>query len=309
MPYLITAQGRQMIAKEQLPADFPSAQLVEPQQVIFKAADGWDIHGQLFVPRQHPAKGPAVVFIHGGSIRQMILGFHYMNYYHNAYAENQYLASLGYVVLSINYRTGVMYGRAFREPANGGWRGAAEYQDLYAAGKYLQTLAYVDAQKIGLWGGSYGGFMTAMGLARNSDLFKAGVDLHGVHDWSVFLAHWGELTGARAAGTPPDYEQAVKLAFESSPNSSVDKWRSPVLLIQGDDDRNVPFSQTVDLAERLRDRKIPFEEIAFPDEIHDFLRWSSWMHAYAAAADFFDRTLVKGQQIGVGVVDQKFEEH
>ena len=309
MPYLITSQGRQMLAKDQLPADFPSAQLVEPQQVIYKSADGWNIHGQLFVPRQHAAKAPALVFIHGGSIRQMILGFHYMNYYHNAYAENQYLASLGYVVLSINYRTGTMYGRAFREPANGGWRGGAEYQDLYAAGRYLQSLSYVDSQKIGLWGGSYGGYMTAMGLARNSDLFKAGVDLHGVHDWSVFLAHWGELTGARSAGTPPDYEQAVKLAFESSPNASVDKWRSPVLLIQGDDDRNVPFSQTVDLAEQLRDRKVPFEEIVFPDEIHDFLRWSSWMHAYAAAADFFDRTLVKDEQIGVGVIDQKFEEH
>lgn len=309
MPYVVNAQGREMIAKQALPADFPSAQLVEPQQVVFKAADGLEIHGQLFVPKEHAAKAPALVFIHGGSIRQMILGFHYMNYYHNAYAENQYLASLGYVVLSINYRTGIMYGRAFRQPKDGGWKGGAEYQDLYAAGKYLQSLSYVDPGKIGLWGGSYGGYMTAMGLARNSDLFKAGVDMHGVHDWSVFLAHWGDLTGARSAGEPPDIQEAIKLAYSSSPNADVDKWRSPVLLIQGDDDRNVPFSQTVDLAERLRDRHVPFEEIVFPDEIHDFLRWASWMRAYAATADFFDRTLVKGEKIGEGIIDQKFEEH
>ncbi|MFZ0564296.1 MAG: DPP IV N-terminal domain-containing protein, partial [Terriglobales bacterium] len=127
MPYVVTSQGREMIAKAALPADFPSAQLVTPKQVIFKAADGWEIHGQLFEPKQ-AGKRPALIFIHGGSIRQMMLGFHYMDYYHNAYAMNQYLASRGYVVLSVNYRTGIMYGRHFREVKDGGPRGGAEYK-------------------------------------------------------------------------------------------------------------------------------------------------------------------------------------
>ncbi len=157
--------------------------------MIFKAEDGWQIHGQLFEPKTEgraprPPNRPALIFIHGGSIRQMMLGFHYMDYYHNAYAMNQYLASRGYVVLSVNYRTGIMYGRHFREPHDGGPRGGAEYKDIVAAGRYLQTLPNVDPKKIGLWGGSYGGYLTAMGLARNSDLFAAGVDSHGVHDWS-----------------------------------------------------------------------------------------------------------------------------
>ena len=298
MPYEVTSQGREMIAQQALPSDFPSAALVTPRQVIFQSDDGLTLHGQLFLPRNASGKIPGLVFMHGGPIRQMMLGFHYMDYYHNAYAENQYLASRGYAVLSVNYRLGVMYGRAFREAPNTVWRGAAEYKDVVAAGRYLQTLPEVDADKIGLWGGSYGGFLTAMGLARNSDLFKAGVDFHGVHDWSVFLTerpYFGNL-----ALRPPDTDAAIKLAWESSPDAYVSTWRSPVLLIHGDDDRNVPFSQTVDLVQRLRAQHVPFEQLIIPDEIHGFLRWRDWMRAYSATADFFDRTLKRGEKIGTG---------
>jgi dipeptidyl aminopeptidase/acylaminoacyl peptidase len=302
MPYEVTAKGRGMIAAQALPSDFPSSSLVTPKQVIFQS-DGLTLHGQLFLPRNAKGKIPALVFMHGGPIRQMMLGFHYMDYYHNAYAENQYLASRGYAVLSVNYRLGVMYGRGFREAPNSSWRGAAEYKDVVAAGRYLQSLPEVDGEKIGLWGGSYGGFLTAMGLARNSDLFKAGVDFHGVHDWSVFLTerpYFGNL-----ALRPPDAEAAVKLAWESSPNSYVSTWKSPVLLIHGDDDRNVPFSQTVDLVQRLRAQHVPFEQMILPDEIHGFLMWRDWVRAYTATAAFFDRTLNRGEKIGSGDWDSR----
>jgi dipeptidyl aminopeptidase/acylaminoacyl peptidase len=286
MPYRVTGQGRQMMAPEALPADFPSNQLVVPKQVVFKSEDGLEIHGQLFVPPGRSTPGPALIFTHGGPIRQMMLGFHYMFYYHNAYAMNQYLASQGYVVLSVNYRLGIMYGRAFREAPNSSWRGAAEYKDVLAGAKYLQSLPIVDAKRIGLWGGSYGGYLTALGLARNSDIFSSGVDFHGVHDWSVFLPH-------EAASSAPDAKDAQKLAFESSPNASISTWKSPVLLIHGDDDRNVPFEQTVDLAQRLRANHVQYEELVFPDDIHDFLLWRDWIRAYGATADFFGRTLKK----------------
>jgi dipeptidyl aminopeptidase/acylaminoacyl peptidase len=200
---------------------------------------------------------------------------------------NQYLASQGFVVLSVNYRLGIMYGREFREPPNTVWRGAAEYQDLVAGARFLRGLPEVDGRRIGLWGGSYGGFLTALGLARNSDLFAAGVDLHGVHDWSAFLPQWTEGSPSAA----PDAKEAVKLAFESSPDAAVGSWKSPVLLIHGDDDRNVPFSQTRDLVHRLREHGVPFEELVFPDEIHGFLLWKSWVRAYEASADFFARRL------------------
>ena len=283
MPYAVTGARREMIANSAMPADFPSAQLVAPRQVMFSSEDGWEIHGQLFEPA--PGQGgrrPAVVFIHGGSIRQMMPGFHYLDYYHNAYGMNQYLASRGYVVLSVNYRTGIMYGRHFREVPDGGPRGAAEYKDIVAAGRYLQSLPEVDPRRIGAWGGSYGGYLTAMALAHDSELFAAGVDLHGVHDWAVFDDFPKDA---------PDREAALKLAFQSSPNAAIATWRSPVLLIHGDDDRNVEFAQTVDLLQRLRAREVHVEEVIFPDEIHDFLLWSNWVKAYRAAAEFFDRQL------------------
>lgn len=287
MPYHITEKSREMIAASALPKDFPSAQLVEPQQVVFRSEDGLEIHGQLFEPRNHAQSTPALIFVHGGPPRQMMLGFHYMYYYHNAYAENQYLASLGYVVLSVNYRLGAMYGRAFREPANAGWRGSSEYKDVVAGARYLQGLPYVDHKRIGIWGGSYGGLLAALALARNSDIFAAGVDFHGVHDWSVLL-------GSRVGEDAPDYKEALKLAFDSSPVASVAGWKSPVLLIHGDDDRNVPFGQTVDLAQRLRRQNVEFEQLIFPDEIHDLLLWKSWVSGYNAGAEFFNKKLGAG---------------
>jgi dipeptidyl aminopeptidase/acylaminoacyl peptidase len=285
LPYITSSEvkGPRPIAPQALASDFPSSQLTEPEQVIFKAADGTEIHGQLFKPKGAAGKSPAVVFMHGGPIRQMLPGWHYSYYYHNAYAMNQYLASRGYAVLSVNYRAGIGYGRAFREAKHRGARGASEYQDIVAAGKFLRNRNDIDGKRIGLWGGSYGGFLTAMGLARDSDLFAAGVDLHGVHDWSARVGG----RGAAGAGSP----DLNKLARESSPIASVDKWKSPVLLIHGDDDRNVAFSQTVDLVRKLREHRVEFEELIFPDEVHDFLRHQDWLRAYHAAVDFFDRHL------------------
>jgi dipeptidyl aminopeptidase/acylaminoacyl peptidase len=288
MPYRITRDGREMIAASELPSDYPSAQFVVPKQVIFKSLDGLEIHGQLFVPRGGGGHKPALIFTHGGPPRQMMLGFHPMDAYNFMYAANEYLASRGYVVLSVNYRLSIQYGRAFSEPANAGPMGASEYQDVVAGAKYLQSLLYVDPQKIGLWGGSYGGYLTAMGLARNSDIFKAGVDYAGVHDWTAFF-------GGRGAGGASD--EMRKTAYESSPVASIDKWTSPVLLIQADDDRNVPFAQTVNLVHLLREHHIPYEQMVYPDEVHDSLLWRTWVNVFEATGDFFDRTLVKGETI------------
>ncbi|MBV8205673.1 MAG: prolyl oligopeptidase family serine peptidase, partial [Acidobacteria bacterium] len=136
-----------------------------------------------------------------------------------------------------------------------------------------------------------GGFLTAMGLAHDSDIFKAGVDLHGVHDWSVRQNRIGSGAGA------PDEKEATELAFRSSPDSAIATWRSPVLIIQGDDDRNVQFNQSVDLVQRLRAQHVPFEQMVFPDEIHGFLLWHNWMHAYDAGERFFQRILVNGEKL------------
>jgi len=172
----------------------------------------------------------------------------------------------------------------FREAVDYGATGASEYQDVAGAGLYLRSRADVEPKRIGLWGGSYGGYLTALGLARASHLFAAGVDLHGVHEWVR------DIQDTRP-GSAQMKEEFQRRAWESSPLASVDTWRSPVLLIHGDDDRNVAFNQTVQLVDELRKRKIEFEELIFPDEVHDFLLQKNWLRAYRAAAGFLDRRL------------------
>lgn len=283
----VLAGGDRRALGPDLPASFPVDRMVTPRQVVFRAADGMPIHGQLFLPPDHREgeRHPGLLFFHGGSRRQMLLGFHHRGYYHNAYAFNQLMANRGYVVLSVNYRSGIGYGMEFREALDYGAQGASEFNDVLGAGLYLQSRDDVDGDRIGLWGGSYGGYLTALGLSRASDLFRAGVDLHGVHDWNVVIRNF-----------VPDYDAGARedfsrIAFQSSPMASVDGWRSPVLIIHGDDDRNVPFSESVDLAEALARRGVEFEQLVFPDEVHGFLLHRNWVAAYESALDFLDRKL------------------
>ncbi|MBZ5497213.1 MAG: prolyl oligopeptidase family serine peptidase [Acidobacteriia bacterium] len=268
--------GKPNIISRKLPADFPYDAQVVPEQVVLTAEDGLKFHNQIFVPKdiKPGERRPAIIFTHGGPSRQMLLGYHYLYFYHMAYAMNQYFANQGYVVMSVNYRSGIGYGREFRSAPNSGQRGSAEYQDLVAAGRYLQSRPDVDAQRIGLYGLSYGGLMTAMGLSRNSDMFAAGVDIAGVHLW----------------GNSLDPEN---LAFKASSIATIDKWTSPVLLVQGDDDRNVQFSQTVGLVQLLRAKNVHYELIVFPDEVHDFLVFQRWLKTFNAADDFLNRFLRK----------------
>ncbi len=295
-PAIIKKSGeerRRLIAPEVIPETFPLKDLIEPEQVVIKAPDGLKIHCQLFLPKNAKSgdKRPAVIFMHGGPIRQMMLGWHMRGYYHNAYAMNQYLANKGYVVLSVNYRAGIGYGYEFRTAPNQGPRGALEYQDIVAAGRYLQNRPEVNPNIVGLWGGSYGGLLTAMGLARDSELFAAGVDLHGVHDWSM------RARRRNGGGWDIQAEDLMSVAYQSSPVADVDFWTSPVLFVHGDDDRNVDFIQTTDLVLRLRKlNKAHVELLIIPDEVHGFLRHYNWLRVYEASEDFFDRFLRSGKQ-------------
>jgi dipeptidyl aminopeptidase/acylaminoacyl peptidase len=282
------------IAADHLPADFPSGSLVTPEPVVIKSSDGVDVHCQLF-KTSGEGRRPALVYVHGGPPRQMLLGWHYMYYYANDYAGNQLLASHGFIVLSVNYRLGIGYGLAFHDPDRAGIRGASEYLDVLAAGKYLQSRSDVDPRRIGIWGGSYGGYLTALALGRNSDVFAAGVDIHGVHNWNRQGRAAPDLASALAGDgiTEADLREAARVGYESSPISAVETWKSPVLLIHADDDRNVEFHQTVDLKQRLAARGIPIDELVIPDDIHDFLLWRTWKTVITATGDYFDRVFLK----------------
>ncbi len=253
---------------------FPMAAHVKPELVLTKAPDGFEIKNQLFLPAniKPGEKRPAIVFVHGGPARQMLLGYHYMQFYHWAYGINQWLADQGYIVLSVNYRSGIGYGRSFRTAANTGGRGNAEYQDVAIAGKYLQSRPDVDPNRIGIWGLSYGGLLTGQALARNSDIFKAGVDLAGVHLWGSSL--------------DPD-----AVSFKSSVIGAIDGWKSPVLLVHGDDDRNVAFQQTTGLVQLLRQRDVYYELIVFPDDTHESMLHTRWLYTLDRMEQFFRKFL------------------
>jgi dipeptidyl aminopeptidase/acylaminoacyl peptidase len=280
------------LAPQTIPADFPGDELVVPQPVVYSATDGMKIHADLFLPPGESGcvRHPAVVFVHGGSQRQMLLGWHSMGYYSYAYALNEYLASRGYVVLTINYRSGIGYGLDFREALQYGATGASEFRDVEGAAEYLRSRCDVEPKHIGIWGGSWGGFLTALALARRSDLFSAGVDISGVHDWNI-----DHPENFQISDTAADVNARWRLAWESSPLASVKSWRSPVLLIQGDDDDEVPFLQTVQLAAALRQQSVHVQVLVFPDEVHDFLLFRDWLAAYTAAADFLDIQLAAGK--------------
>ncbi|MET0244047.1 MAG: prolyl oligopeptidase family serine peptidase [Flavitalea sp.] len=282
----LTSKKQKLIGEKLIPADFPVASMIIPKTVQFKASDGLTVYGQLFEPAVKSAgeKKPAILFIHGGPSRQMLVGWHYGDYYSNTYAINQYLASQGFVVLSLNYRLGIGYGYEFQHPLLGGYFGASEYLDVKAAGEWLVNQPGVDASKIGVYGGSYGGFLTALALGRDSKLFAAGVDIHGVHNHLNFSP---SLAGEQA----PDAVLARKMVWESSPVSWVDGMTSPILFIHGDDDGNVEFDESIDLIRRFQQKNKPFESLVIPDETHHWMRYQNIVTVDKAIAEFLIRKL------------------
>jgi dipeptidyl aminopeptidase/acylaminoacyl peptidase len=283
-PVVLSAGARWQPLAAEGSASFPSSKLVNPEAVTFTAKDGQLVHAQLFLPRESGAAKPhpAIMFFHGGPRRQMLLGFNPMGAYNWMYALNQHFVAEGFIVISVNYRGGIGYGLDYREAQNFGPDGASELNDLLGTVTYLQGRKDVDARRVGIWGGSYGGFMTALGLARASRDIAAGVDYAGVYNWDTFLA---------SVGVPVEPGDATRRGFDSSPIATIDQWHSPVLVVQADDDRNVPLQQSLELIEDLRLHHIDHDAIVMPNEIHDLARYSSWIALFKATDAYLNRHL------------------
>lgn len=280
MPWVVTlADGKVgAVAPQLLPPSFPASHLVEPKPVVVKTTDGLEIHTAVFEPSPGTpslagGRRPAVIEVHSGPNHEHeMLGWGWSH----EYEMNQYLASRGVVVAAVNMRGGVGFGRAFREPTGTGPDGAAEYQDVLAAVEYLRARSDVDPAHIGIYGISHGGYLTYQALARNSNLFAAGVAHAGIYD----LAQRVGATGEAARG-----------AREVSPMGFIDKWRSPVLIIHSDNDGTVDFSQTMNLVRALRARNVPHELLIIPDEGHFYMTYAHLLRDRHATATFFERTL------------------
>ncbi len=283
-PVMLAGARWQLLVPEAT-ASFPAAKLVTPEAVTYPAKDGQTVHAQLFLPRgAASAKHPAIMFFHGGPRRQMLLGFNPMSAYSWMYSLNQRFASEGYIVISVNYRGGIGYGLDYREAKNFGPDGGSEVNDILGTLSYLQGRKDVDARKVGVWGGSYGGLMTALALARASKDIAAGVDYAGVYNWDTMLA---------SIGAPVEPGDATRRGFDSSPVATIDQWHSPVLVVQADDDRNVPLQQSLELIEDLRLHRIEHEVIIMPNEIHDLTQYSSWMALFKATDAYLNRHLLQ----------------
>ena len=255
-------------------ANSPAAKFVEPLLVEYPGLDGKTAFGQLFVPAS--PSGCGIIFAHGGIRRQMLPGFHYMDAYTHLYELNQYLVSRGCVVLSVEYRSSIMRGYAFRHAEGWGHAGASEMLDVAGGAKYLMARADVDATRgIGIHGLSWGGYITAQALGRYPDLFSVGFDMAGVH------------TSGDAAGVP------------HSVMPFLDQWKAPMLLAQGDDDRNVVFTEGIKLTNELLKRpNIRLVQRVFPNETHDiYLTFENMVTIYQEGADFLLAQVGRRQQI------------
>ena len=236
--------------------------MVEPKPVTFTGTDGHKAYGQLFIPSK--PSGCAIVFVHGGITRQMLLGFHYMDSYSVSYELNQYFSMRGCVVLSVEYRSSIMRGYGFRNAPGWGNAGASEYKDVLGGAEYLKSRRDLHVAKIGIYGLSWGGYLTAQALARNSDVFAAGFDMAGVHAF------------------PGD-------SFKYSPAAYADQWRSPVYIAAGDDDRDLDFNQSIVLVQALRNQpqQIEIGIKVIPNEIHDLrLTFEDLLDVYWQGSEF-----------------------
>lgn len=293
LPTVMTIADKQikLLGQEMITATFPEKSLVTPKKVMFNSSDGVVLHADVFEPAGGFGKKPAIIYVHGGPPRQMLLGWHYSDYYSNAYASNQYLTSLGFIVLSVNYRLGIGYGFDFHQPPNAGTNGAAEYLDIKAAGEWLAKQPNVDASRIGVYGGSYGGYLVALALGKDSKLFAAGVDIHGVHDRTIDRTR--NMVSPDKYEKAPDADKALQVGWQSSPTAFVNTWTSPVLIIHGDDDRNVRFSQSTDLVRRLDRKGVEVETMVVVDDTHHWMKHANALAVYQATADYFVKKFMK----------------
>ncbi len=266
-----------------------------PVREIIKSSDARLFHAQIFKPSGR-GPHPAIINVHGGPWLQSLPGFHPMLGMSFQYAFCQLLTQCGYLVMDINYRGGSGYGKQFRQAEERGWDGARDYLDVQSAGHWLARQAEVDRSHIGIIGASWGGYLSAMALAQDSSLFRAGVVINGYHSFPRELRrpHWGSsLFNCRAGEIATEGIARAKIAEESSPWGWLDHWMSPVLLIHGDDDRKVSFEESQHLAHALRSHSVDVESLALPGEGHDFLLHDTWLQIGRKVLDFLKKHLQK----------------
>lgn len=290
--YWIEAGGAETTPHEltySLPTTVDRSQLVEPVLVHYPSSDGSEVPAYLFVPPNldRSKKHPAIVWIHGDGIAQNYDGWHIRRDYAVYYSFHQYLAQQGYVVIAPDYRGSVGYGRAWRVAP---YRdlGGMDYQDVAAAVPYLQSLLYVDTDRVGVWGLSYGGFLTLQALTAEPTLFRCGVDVAGVEDFRDWFRDPGGIWVGGRLGDPRENPSAYS---QAAPIERIERLARPLLVLHGTADVNVPFVESLRLVDELLRRGKTFDFAVYPGELHYFHREHVLRDAWGRVAAFFDRYL------------------
>jgi len=259
---------------------------IDPEVITFKARDGLSVYARLFTPEMMGVKRasskPGVVFVHGAGYAQN--AHKYWSSYYREYMFHNLLASLGYVVLDVDYRASAGYGRDWRT-AIYRHMGGKDLDDIVDGAKYLVQAQKVDPKRVGVYGGSYGGFITLMALFTSPDTFAAGAALRPVTDW----AHYNHGYTAGILNEPQDDGAAYK---QSSPIYFADGLKSALLICHGLVDTNVHVQDSMRLAQRLIElRKTNWDLAVFPVENHGFEKQTSWADEYKRILKLFDTNL------------------
>jgi dipeptidyl aminopeptidase/acylaminoacyl peptidase len=266
--------------------------LVTPSVVRFKSYDSLEVPGVLYKPHQASAdaKAPAMVLVHGGPGGQAQLGYSGLT---------QALANHGYVVFDINNRGSSGYGKAFNQ-MDDRKHGEADLGDVVASKRMLAALGYVDTTKIGIIGGSYGGYMTLAALTLQPDAFKVGVDLFGISNWSRTLtnvpAYWESFREAlyKEMGDPKTDSARLR---RISPLFNADKIKVPLMVLQGANDPRVLQVESDDIVAAAKRNGVPVEYVVFPDEGHGFVKKENEVRGYSAILSFLDTHLKRERPV------------
>ena len=270
---------------DSLPAAWHAKDVSIPEEVSFTSNGNWEISGMLIKPVDFDEnqRYPALVWIHGGPIRQMRYGWHHLYPYALFYGYHQYLAHRGYVSLHLNFRGGIGYGRAFRHGLNRKI-GVDDVGDVISGGRFLKSLSYVDPARVGVWGLSYGGWLTLHALTQFPDEFAMGINIAGIwdigqaHEWALELrGMYGEQLTHYLGGEP---DVSPQLHYQASPCNFAENLKAPLYNFHGTADVNVDVGQMDRIVKDLVRLGKCFEAYYYPDEVHTFNERTSWEDAF-----------------------------
>ena len=292
----LTKQKKPIQLTKSMPESFTKEIIVVPEEVVYKSAEGWNIHAWLFKPKKIIAKikYPAIIWVHGGPTRQMRYGWHPMPAYSIFYTFHQYLLQKGYVVLSVNFRGGIGYGKKFTQGIHLSM-GVNDCLDVVNGAKYLKSLDFVDPERIAVWGISYGGFLTLQLLAKYPDLFRLGINFAGIINF-VSWTKWAEKNypGACNAFKPQlggEPEDNPKAYYEASAINFVKNIKTPLINFQGTKDEAVTFKQMDEIITAMVENGKYFKVHYYPGESHAFRSRKVWKDAFSNVEEYFENYL------------------